>query len=88
MSPGQETNPESPLSESIFETQPFNTILDDDRSSTLGFLIQEYFTMASCTSERHSQWVHIPIECTELDLQKFSSSNSYTGTETLQGDTG
>ncbi|EPQ09505.1 Tumor necrosis factor receptor superfamily member 27 [Myotis brandtii] len=85
MPPGQETNPESPLSESIFETQPFNPILDDDRSSTRGFPTQESFTMASCASERHSHWVHTPIECTELDLQKFSSSASYTGAETLAG---
>ncbi|KAK2506262.1 hypothetical protein MC885_007110, partial [Smutsia gigantea] len=28
--PGQETSPESPLSESIFETQLFNPILDDN----------------------------------------------------------
>ncbi|XP_023619670.1 tumor necrosis factor receptor superfamily member 27 isoform X4 [Myotis lucifugus] len=85
MPPGQETNPESPLSESIFETQLFNPILDDDRSSTRGFPTQESFTMASCASERHSHWVHTPIECTELDLQKFSSSASYTGAETLAG---
>ncbi|XP_015415404.1 PREDICTED: tumor necrosis factor receptor superfamily member 27 isoform X1 [Myotis davidii] len=83
MPPKQETNPESPLSESIFETQPLNPILDDDRSSTRGFPTQESFTMASCASERHSHWVHTPIECTELDLQKFSSSVSYTGAETL-----
>ncbi|KAK1346820.1 hypothetical protein QTO34_000680 [Cnephaeus nilssonii] len=87
MPPGQETNPESPLSESIFETQPFNPILDDDRSSTRSFPTQESFTMASCTSERHSHWIHTPIKCTELDLQKFSSSDSYTGTETLRGHT-
>ncbi|XP_016059379.1 PREDICTED: tumor necrosis factor receptor superfamily member 27 isoform X2 [Miniopterus natalensis] len=87
MPPGQETSPESPLSESIFETQPHNLILDDDRSSTRGFPTQESFTMASCASESHSHWVHTPIECTELDLQKFSSSASYTGAETLGGNT-
>ncbi|KAM5196201.1 tumor necrosis factor receptor superfamily member 27 isoform 2-T4 [Hipposideros larvatus] len=87
MPPGQETSPESPLSESIFETQPFNPILDDDRSSTRGFPTQESFTMASCASESRSHWVHTPIECTELDLQKFSSSASNTGAETLGGNT-
>ncbi|XP_044767747.1 tumor necrosis factor receptor superfamily member 27 isoform X4 [Neomonachus schauinslandi] len=87
MPPGQETSPESPLSESIFETQPLNPILDDDCSSTCGFPTQESFTMASCASESHSHWVHTPIECTELDLQTFSSSASYTGAETLRGDT-
>uniref|UniRef100_A0A8C7AQF5 Ectodysplasin A2 receptor n=1 Tax=Neovison vison TaxID=452646 RepID=A0A8C7AQF5_NEOVI len=84
MPPGQETSPEYPLSESICETQPLNPILDDC-SSTCGFPTQESFTMASCASESHSHWVHTPIECTELDLQKFSSSSSYTGAETLWG---
>ncbi|XP_060993253.1 tumor necrosis factor receptor superfamily member 27 isoform X1 [Dama dama] len=83
--PGQKTSPESPLSESIFETQPLNSILDDNSSSTHGFPIQESFTLASCASESHSHWVHTPIECTELDLRKFSSSASYTGAETLAG---
>ncbi|XP_022347302.1 tumor necrosis factor receptor superfamily member 27 isoform X1 [Enhydra lutris kenyoni] len=86
MPPGQETSPESPLSESICETQPLNPILDDDCSSTCGLPTQESFTMVSCASESHSHWVHTPIECTELDLQKFSSSSSYTGAETLLGD--
>ncbi|XP_032186678.1 tumor necrosis factor receptor superfamily member 27 isoform X3 [Mustela erminea] len=85
MPPGQETSPESPLSESICETQPLNPILDDDCSSICGFPTQESFTMASCASESHSHWVHTPIKCTELDLQKFSSSSSYTGAETLWG---
>nr|XP_027791683.1 tumor necrosis factor receptor superfamily member 27 isoform X5 [Marmota flaviventris] len=85
--PGQETSPESPVSESIFETQPLNPILDDDCSSTRGFPTQESFTVASCASESHSHWVHTPIECTELDLQKFSSSASCTGTENLGGNT-
>lgn len=87
MPPGQETSPESPLSESIFETQALNPILDDDCSSTRGFPTQESFTLASCASESHSHWVHTPIECTELDLRKISSSASYTGAETLRGNT-
>uniref|UniRef100_A0ABI7X447 TNFR-Cys domain-containing protein n=1 Tax=Felis catus TaxID=9685 RepID=A0ABI7X447_FELCA len=87
MPPGQETSPKSPLGESIFESQPLNPILDDDCSSTCGFPTQESFTMASCASESHSHWLHIPIECTELDLQMFSSSPSCTGSETLGGNT-
>uniref|UniRef100_F7F494 Ectodysplasin A2 receptor n=1 Tax=Callithrix jacchus TaxID=9483 RepID=F7F494_CALJA len=82
MPPSKETSPESQVSESIFQTQPLNPILEDDCSSTGGFPTQESFTMASCASESHSHWVHNPIECTELDLQKFSSSASYTGAET------
>lgn len=87
MPPGQETSPELPVNESIFEIKPINSILDDDCSSTRGFPTQESFTMASCASESHSQWVHTPIECTELDLQKFSSSAPCTGAETLRENT-
>ncbi|XP_039714653.1 tumor necrosis factor receptor superfamily member 27 isoform X3 [Pteropus medius] len=83
MPPGQEASPESPLGESIFETQLLNPTLDDDRSSTRGFPTQESFCMSSCASESPSHWVHTPIECTELDLQKFSSSASNAGAETL-----
>lgn len=85
MTRGQETSPEFPLSESIFETQLFNPILDDNCNSTHGFPTQVSFTMASCASEIHFHWVHTPIECTELDLQKFSSSSSYTKSETFVG---
>ncbi|XP_029424809.1 tumor necrosis factor receptor superfamily member 27 isoform X2 [Nannospalax galili] len=87
MPPGQETSLEFPVSEIVFDTQPLNCILDDDCSSTRGFPTQESFTMASCASESPSQWVHSPIECTELDLQKFSSSASSTGVESLRSDT-
>lgn len=81
--PGQETSPEFPVN----EIKPLNSILDDDCSSTPGFPTQESFTMASCASESHSKWVHTPIECTELDLQKFSSSAPCTGAETLRENT-
>ncbi|KAM6143619.1 tumor necrosis factor receptor superfamily member 27 isoform 3-T3 [Erethizon dorsatum] len=87
MPPGQETSPEYPLSEGIFENKPLNPILDDVYNSTHVFPIQESFTMASCASESHSHWVHTPIECTELDLQKFSNSASYTVAETMAGNT-
>uniref|UniRef100_A0A8C5K8A3 Ectodysplasin A2 receptor n=1 Tax=Jaculus jaculus TaxID=51337 RepID=A0A8C5K8A3_JACJA len=83
MPPGQETCPEFPVNESIFETKPLNSILDDDCSSTHGFPTQESFTITSCASESHSQWIHTPIECTELDLQKISNSASYNGSEAL-----
>lgn len=83
MPPGQETSPEFPVN----EIKPLSSILDDDCSSTRGFPTQESFTMASCASESHSKWVHTPIECTELDLQKFSSSVPCTGAETLRENT-
>ena len=83
MPPGQETSPEFPVN----EIKPLSSILDDDCSSTRGFPTQESVTMASCASESHSKWVHTPIECTELDLQKFSSSVPCTGAETLRENT-
>ncbi|XP_021105880.1 tumor necrosis factor receptor superfamily member 27 isoform X6 [Heterocephalus glaber] len=85
MPPGQETSPEYPVSENIFENQPLTPILDDECSSTLVFPTQESFTMPSCASESHSNWVHNPIECTELDLQKFSNFTTYTVAETFEG---
>ncbi|XP_004644567.1 tumor necrosis factor receptor superfamily member 27 isoform X2 [Octodon degus] len=87
MPPGQETNPEYPLSGSIFENKPLNPILDDDCNSTHTFHTHKSFPMASCASESHLHWVHTPIECTELDLQKFSNCASYTVVETLVGNT-
>ncbi|XP_066106055.1 tumor necrosis factor receptor superfamily member 27 isoform X1 [Saccopteryx bilineata] len=84
---GQDTSPETPLSESIYKSQQPKSNLDDDHSSTHGFPTQESFTMASCASESHSYWIHTPIECTELDLNKFSSSASYSVAENLQRNT-
>ncbi|XP_066213330.1 tumor necrosis factor receptor superfamily member 27 isoform X3 [Saccopteryx leptura] len=83
----QDTSPETPLSESIYKSQQPKSNLDDDHSSTHGFPTQESFTMASCASESHSYWIHTPIECTELDLNKFSSSASYSVAENLRRST-
>uniref|UniRef100_H0VKS7 Ectodysplasin A2 receptor n=1 Tax=Cavia porcellus TaxID=10141 RepID=H0VKS7_CAVPO len=66
--PGQEPSPEYPLSENIFENKPLNPTLDDEG---------EYFIMAFCVLDSHSHWIHTPIECMELDLQKFSNSATY-----------
>uniref|UniRef100_G3U6D2 Ectodysplasin A2 receptor n=1 Tax=Loxodonta africana TaxID=9785 RepID=G3U6D2_LOXAF len=83
--PDQETIPKSSLSESTFETQPLNPILDDDYNSTHGFSTQESFTVISCASKSYFYWLHTPTECTELDLQTFFSSASYTAANTLGG---
>ncbi|XP_068103770.1 tumor necrosis factor receptor superfamily member 27 [Hyperolius riggenbachi] len=34
----------------------------------------------SCASEQQ-QWCHAPVECTELDLQNFSTEEGFSGTE-------
>ncbi|XP_072483043.1 tumor necrosis factor receptor superfamily member 27 isoform X2 [Notamacropus eugenii] len=38
-------------------------------------------TLPSCASETQSCWAHAPVECTELDLHKFSSCSPYTSSE-------
>ncbi|XP_016282093.1 tumor necrosis factor receptor superfamily member 27 isoform X1 [Monodelphis domestica] len=38
-------------------------------------------TLPSCASETQSCWAHAPVECTELDLHKFSSCSPYAGAE-------
>ncbi|XP_054695559.1 tumor necrosis factor receptor superfamily member 27 [Grus americana] len=36
---------------------------------------------SSCASEMQHKWPHAPVECTELDLQKFSSQAEFVGGE-------
>ncbi|KAJ7407571.1 Tumor necrosis factor receptor superfamily member 27 [Willisornis vidua] len=37
--------------------------------------------VSSCASEVQHKWPHAPVECTELDLQKFSSQPEFVGSE-------
>ncbi|POI35600.1 hypothetical protein CIB84_000648 [Bambusicola thoracicus] len=37
--------------------------------------------LSSCASEMQHKWPHTPVECTELDLQKFSSQMEFVGSE-------
>ncbi|NXE70129.1 TNR27 factor, partial [Calcarius ornatus] len=37
--------------------------------------------LSSCASEMQHKWPHAPVECTELDLQKFSSQAEFVGAE-------
>ncbi|NXL00837.1 TNR27 factor, partial [Mesembrinibis cayennensis] len=36
---------------------------------------------SSCASEMQHKWPHAPVECTELDLQKFSTQAEFVGSE-------
>ncbi|KFQ37851.1 Tumor necrosis factor receptor superfamily member 27, partial [Mesitornis unicolor] len=36
---------------------------------------------SSCASEMQHKWPHAPVECTELDLQKFSTQAEFVGGE-------
>lgn len=40
--------------------------------------------LSSCASEMQHKWPHAPVECTELDLQKFSSQAEFVGGEQLE----
>ncbi|KAM6117314.1 tumor necrosis factor receptor superfamily member 27 [Pterocles gutturalis] len=37
--------------------------------------------LSSCASEMQHKWPHAPVECTELDLQKFSTQAEFMGGE-------
>ncbi|NXD11956.1 TNR27 factor, partial [Nothocercus nigrocapillus] len=37
--------------------------------------------LSSCASEMQHKWPHAPVECTELDLQKFSTQMDFVGNE-------
>ncbi|KAM7095227.1 tumor necrosis factor receptor superfamily member 27 isoform 1-T1 [Ciconia maguari] len=37
--------------------------------------------LSSCASEMQHKWPHAPVECTELDLQKFSTPAEFVGGE-------
>ncbi|KFQ81016.1 Tumor necrosis factor receptor superfamily member 27, partial [Phaethon lepturus] len=37
--------------------------------------------LSSCASEMQHKWPHAPVECTELDLQKFSTQAELVGGE-------
>ncbi|NWH65132.1 TNR27 factor, partial [Geococcyx californianus] len=37
--------------------------------------------LSSCASEMQHKWPHAPVECTELDLQKFSTQAEFMGSE-------
>ncbi|NWU88851.1 TNR27 factor, partial [Upupa epops] len=37
--------------------------------------------LSSCASEMQHKWPHAPVECTELDLQKFSTQAEFLGAE-------
>ncbi|XP_010185258.1 PREDICTED: tumor necrosis factor receptor superfamily member 27-like [Mesitornis unicolor] len=43
---------------------------------------------SSCASEMQHKWPHAPVECTELDLQKFSTQAEFVGGERPEGAAG
>ncbi|CAM4719522.1 tumor necrosis factor receptor superfamily member 27 isoform X1 [Lepidochelys kempii] len=85
-------NPKSQLARSVLETQPLIrnsgfsdysagvSSSSDARQGPAGFT-EALTPFSSCASEMQPRWPHAPVECTELDLQKFSTQAEFTGTK-------
>ncbi|XP_061862685.1 tumor necrosis factor receptor superfamily member 27 isoform X2 [Colius striatus] len=76
----------APLGRSLLENQPL--IRASGHSDRLGGVLQgqpgtaeAVAPVSSCASEMQHKWPHAPVECTELDLQKFSSQAEFVGGE-------
>ncbi|NWR66126.1 TNR27 factor, partial [Bucorvus abyssinicus] len=77
------------LGRSLLESQPL--IRTSGRSDCLaGVLppsdlrqgtVETLAPLSSCASEMQHKWPHAPVECTELDLQKFSTQAEFMGSE-------
>ncbi|NWU58791.1 TNR27 factor, partial [Dromas ardeola] len=52
----------------------------DPRQGQLG-MAEVLAPLSSCASEMQHKWPHAPVECTELDLQKFSTQAEFVGGE-------
>ncbi|XP_009959899.1 PREDICTED: tumor necrosis factor receptor superfamily member 27 [Leptosomus discolor] len=83
------------LSRSLLESQPL--IWASGRSDCLaGVLppsdprqgqpgtVEALAPLSSCASEMQHKWPHAPVECTELDLQKFSTQAEFVDGERLE----
>ncbi|NXN72828.1 TNR27 factor, partial [Himantopus himantopus] len=80
------------LSRSLLESQPL--IRASGRSDCLAGVLpppdprqgqpgtaEALAPLSSCASEMQHKWPHAPVECTELDLQKFSTQAEFVGSE-------
>ncbi|XP_032621785.1 tumor necrosis factor receptor superfamily member 27 isoform X2 [Chelonoidis abingdonii] len=88
-------NPKSQLVRSVLETQPLirnsgssnfsagGPSSSDARQGTAGFT-EASTPLSSCASEMQPRWPHAPVECTELDLQKFSTQAEFMGTKSQE----
>ncbi|XP_043349009.1 tumor necrosis factor receptor superfamily member 27 isoform X1 [Dermochelys coriacea] len=88
-------NPKSQLARSVLETQPLirnsgssdysagGLSSSDARQGPAGFT-EALTPLSSCASEMQPRWPHAPVECTELDLQKFSTQAEFMGTKSQE----
>ncbi|XP_010132085.1 PREDICTED: tumor necrosis factor receptor superfamily member 27 [Buceros rhinoceros silvestris] len=77
------------LGRSLLESQPL--IRTSGRSDCLAGVLppsdlrqgtaETLAPLSSCASEMQHKWPHAPVECTELDLQKFSTQAEFVGGE-------
>nr|XP_033802842.1 tumor necrosis factor receptor superfamily member 27 isoform X2 [Geotrypetes seraphini] len=82
---------EPQLIRSLSETQPLlrnsgcsgSSVSSEARQSPGGCVTPflQCPTASPCASEPQQHWAHSPVECTELDLQKFSTEMGLTETE-------
>uniref|UniRef100_A0A8C6ZTQ9 Ectodysplasin A2 receptor n=1 Tax=Nothoprocta perdicaria TaxID=30464 RepID=A0A8C6ZTQ9_NOTPE len=85
------TAPKAQLVRSVLETQPLirNSGCSDCVAGPLPpcearpgpAAVPEVAPLSSCASEMQHKWPHAPVECTELDLQKFSTQTDFVGSE-------
>nr|XP_009675611.1 PREDICTED: tumor necrosis factor receptor superfamily member 27 [Struthio camelus australis] len=84
--------PKSQLVRSVLETQPLirNSGCSDCLAGVLSpsdfrqgpaGVAEALAPLSSCASEMQHKWPHAPVECTELDLQKFSTQTDFVGNE-------
>ncbi|XP_019343419.1 tumor necrosis factor receptor superfamily member 27 [Alligator mississippiensis] len=84
-------SPKSQLARSVLETQPLirNSGCSDGSAGGLSStdvrqgpveFTEALAPLSSCASEMQHKWPHAPVECTELDLQKFSTQAECMGT--------
>ncbi|NWU68923.1 TNR27 factor, partial [Pterocles burchelli] len=79
--------PKGQLGRSLLESQPLIRACGDGLAGVLPPTDPRHgpgealAPLSSCASEMQHKWPHAPVECTELDLQKFSTPAEFLGGE-------
>lgn len=79
--------PKGQLARSSLESQPLMRGCAERRATAMATSdlrsgpAEALAPLSSCASEMQHKWPHTPVECTELDLQKFSSQMEFVGSE-------
>ncbi|XP_068013691.1 tumor necrosis factor receptor superfamily member 27 isoform X1 [Melanerpes formicivorus] len=75
------TGSKAQLGRSLLESQPLIRAGVLPPSNPRQGTAEPLAPLSSCASEMQHKWPHAPVECTELDLQKFSSQAEFVGGE-------